>query len=463
MLPRIAVDYGSDPDAMQMIEAAHNTLTSGSYQPSRVPPGFPIYDALHLALHRWRSPILFNLISLIFFVACIPAFARLWGRSENRFVATALFALTPILLKNAAVSLDYIPGLAFVLWSCERIKKKKTLTASVLLALAVGLRLTNILFLATFSLYLIAKKEPRRDILLFVTTCVALSGLFYFPVYRAVGAAMFVFPAKPTSLSWYTMATGYRSLMLFGPPATIVLLGVLLFNSKAIYRSGRHSFGAFDYLCVSSVVLFLLLFIRHSNEVEYLIPAVPFIYLFILQRIPRAQLLLVVVFLVAESFVTIDILGGESGRERPGLRPSWGRIVQDYRDRQEMEALRNGLDEFPGPDRSFVITGLGSILTFDNPQLQKVDLNDLPDDLRGVFERHPQRIYHIHKIKNRDVYLIYRTTKEALFEIRDLNYRLYMFSEFAPDYMYKVQKLDPEEATVERLAVITDDAFYKQK
>jgi len=460
IVPRLLVNYGMDGDAWRGARSALHLFETGVYHPSRS-PGNPLFEYILAVVIPWGGHIGGNLFVFLGYLASVLVFALLTEGREHRLPIIALFALTPIILLNSVTTLDYLPGLALMLFAYLLIRRGRFILGGVILGLSLGFRLSNALFILPSLAYIILDKQGWRKGLTFLSLSL-LSGLaFYIPVFAQKGFNMFIIPPSYEGLGSYLLRTGYNALMLFGPlPTVLTLVIVCLKGRKAVglfidnIRRRDPSF----VLEVFTVLLFSLLFVLHSDDPAYLLPIIPFLYLLFSRWLSKRLLVFLSIIIVSFALFNLEVKGGESGRRSVTFQPDWGLVVKDYMNRNELELLRGGVGDFNLSDKAVILTGMGAILTFDNDSLQPAS----SDEIFGEqIDYHILESADIYKIKGRQVYLLYALPLEGVKLLQTRGYDLYLFSHFAPSVVMNVYKYNPYEVGIGMLEIFGDDAFYK--
>jgi len=163
-LPLLGGGYGSDDDTWRNIVAALHTRAVGRYIPSRI-PGFPVYDGL-LAVLAPGGWLVTNLASVLAEVAAALLFARLLQRLQVRNALPAWLALafSAPLWVEASQTIDYAFGLALFLAAFLALMDRRYARAAILLALAVGTRLSYVWVNVGVAAMLWTRRESLRSI-----------------------------------------------------------------------------------------------------------------------------------------------------------------------------------------------------------------------------------------------------------------------------------------------------------
>lgn len=317
-IPRLLINYGMDADAVRGVKAAVHLWETGYYHPSRL-PGNPLFEYILAGIAPWGGHIATNLLVLLGYITAVSAFALLTSKKENRFLLVTLFATTPILLLNAAATLDYLPGLALLLFSYVFITKKKYLLSAVFLALSASFRLTNLLFLFPLIFYMVQEKEGIARILRLSILSLALGLSLYIPIVVRTGLRPFLFPFQFGGFIAYLFRSGHNAIMLFGTIATLGIAVLIIVHLKKIVRVfKKSSTDSSFYPEIISIILFLLVFLLHPDEPAYLIPLIPFLYLSFSRWLSKKGLIFLLALVASFAFVNLDIKGGEKRQKKAG-------------------------------------------------------------------------------------------------------------------------------------------------
>jgi hypothetical protein len=442
-LPSLIINYGSDGDAIRGVIAARELAQTGTYHASRN-PGNPLFEYSLVLPTQIDRHFATNLFVFAFFPLCMWAFLRLCRARPNAIVLFSVFSLTPILLVNASTTMDYIPGLALLLWSYVLVKEGRILEGFALLGLAAGMRPTNIVFVIPLAAFMRLSGRKLRDVFTAGIVSVAVGICFYIPILIKTGIHIVDLPFTGYKGIAHFLLTGYKGLMLFGPVATAVIAALLVVNRQRIRDLLRSLITEKDpeiTVEFMTIALFTGIFVWHSDESEYLIPAVPFLYLFVERVFPAKHLPVLSACILSFAFISVDLKDGESGRRSVSLKPDWGILVKDYIDRKGLERLRSGICDLSLPKKAVIIHGYGPMLHFENPCLKLIDYRKVAPGLdpKGISDAGFTSV-----IPGRQVYLISGLSKENAELLRSQGYDLYYFSESAPSLCMFTYGYHPE-------------------
>jgi len=385
---------------------------------------------------------------------------------------TALFALTPIVIKNAAVTQDFLPGLALVLAACIAATRRRPVVAGVMLGLAVGMRLTNVLFLVPLALLLffgsgedIAERRGRA-VAAFVGVAITLAFLLYLPFVLVWGAARTFLPAsdKFGTASWHLLPVAvYNLIYVLGPVATLGVLVILFIERRSVGRrvsEDLRSRNAIALVSALAVLMYFALCLRFTMKPEYFLPAIPFAYLLLGRWLSRRSLQVMVVLVAAFGVFSIEVKGGVSGRREFSPHPAWGLLVEDFVERREFQELRSGIGELRGLGKAVVLTGVEDQLTWRNPALETARAAEICACLEAADH---QPLSPVFRVVNSDVFMTFSLSSSNVERLRRANYRIYMFSEYAPRWTMDMFGYNPYDQHIDVLPILSPDAFYKRR
>ena len=373
-LPFTFLGFGSDPDAWLVASTAYRMQSTGAYACSRS-TCFPLHEILSTPLvlasdlMPFHNPLaladqwyLSNLLSLAAGMACLLALFRLSRGSEfhQPLWVVVTFGFLPVVLKNSASTMDYLPALALLIWAYVFMREEKWLAAALLIGLACGSRPSSGLFLLPVSVYA-WQTEHRPALVIKMWVIGGLSALLaYSPVLITRGI-----PNPAPGVAWglktTLLAGGYYALRLFGILQSLVLVGVLGYLLFRALKAGgfRDTWLVFHLV---NLAVWIVLFIWMPAEPEYLLPLVPSV-IFLLDRLAgRKTLIVLTVLLLSYHLVQFDLLGGESGKRlfEPAVQP--GFTIQDVQDRLWKLSTRRAASQYQAVEPTLLMYGMEWIL-----------------------------------------------------------------------------------------------------
>ena len=284
-IPFIFAGPGTDEDAWGVTLTALKIFQTHSYEVSRF-PGFPVHELISAAF-IWGGPVMLNLLTALMSAVAALMFVCALQEMHFRFpyLAGAAFAFTSIVLVHSSETIDYLWAMAFIMASFWMLLRNKTVLSALLLALAVGCRITSITMLLSFGVLLIDDGQNLRGNVRRIIRYALFTGLFsviiYTPVLLKYGLSFFTFydlsgyPSIPKVLYKISLGVwGITGLMalLFGTVA-------LLFPPK--HRTGKYLLPrtinekhVISWLVATDMTI--LIFVRFPYEAGYLIPLIPF-------------------------------------------------------------------------------------------------------------------------------------------------------------------------------------------
>lgn len=474
VIPRCLINYGENGDALNnaadAVVLARYGFRNGVPLMVRWPPGVPAFDYALVLVAPWGKHVASNLLVFAFFVASIFAFWRMTATLPNRGWLVGTFALTPIILRDSAVCQDFVPGMALVMAAYLALDRRSYLAGGLLIGVATGFRVTNILVIFPAGLFIMVADASRplwhrfRNVALMLAAAVSCGFAWYLPFvyYSGLGWRYFV-PLRHGEV--YLKGFVYNTLYVFGPVTLSVIAAVAACQWRPLVSWARAQVkdpSPRVIFALGVVLVHMVINFRFPNKVSYYIPAVPFFYILLAEWISRRGLQIVAFAVMSFALVSVELKGGESGNRT--LRPhlAWGCVMEDWIRRSEIEELRSGIAELRSLGKAVVLTGMGGVLTRDNSALTKVDTATISPGLDPATGRYHRAVSEImYRVKASDVFLMGDLSLANVRLLRAEGYKIFMFSEYAPSGLRSEHGYDPYQEGIESLPVFTQCAFYR--
>ncbi len=236
--PRLALNWGTDCDAWRVARTSARLWHGEGYEPSRL-PGNPAFELLMAPAAGYNCPLAANCLVLLFFLAAVWVFYKIAAQNKSGARWSALFALTPMLLLNAATTMDYVPALACLLLACLLAYSGRAATAALVLGIAGGFRISQLLFALPLLYYNHGRGiSPRRNLAALSITALT-SLVFYLPVISSHGLDTFRVGSKFLSGRDYLLIAGYNGLAALGPTASLAIMALTAAHLPRLFRAVR--------------------------------------------------------------------------------------------------------------------------------------------------------------------------------------------------------------------------------
>jgi hypothetical protein len=359
LLPLCLLGFGADNDTYTMLDAGRSTWHLHWPDTSRN-PGYWVFEAIVYVLDRLGGSLATNLATLAVGVVVLWRFLVIASRLGVRFplLLCATLAVTPVFAIACTSTIDYVWSLLGLVLSAELLIADLLALAVLAAAFAFAVRGANGVLIAGAILAAIVVSDRRRAPRLLAVGLAAalLGGIPYIESYRlAHNTLVFTHALAPDwSIPQRAGRFAYKSLYLFGPIATAILLGSILLGCPiSIAVSSRLRWGPTEStppspyrqratpIFLGMLLTNLLLFLIYPIEISYLIPAAFFALLLLgATLLARSRTVAATFFLAVFSLniLTPQLAAPDpsiSARIRPSLQP--GLLVEDVRHR---EALR---------------------------------------------------------------------------------------------------------------------------
>ena len=388
-LPFVTPGYGTDSDAWKFATAIREMSTTGRYTASRF-PGYPVVEFLSTPFARF-GPWAPNTLSAIAAAMCAWLAARLFARHGVRdaLLAGAAFVFLPAAYIAGTSSMDYLWAIAFALAAWLDAAEGRPVRAGLWLGLAIGSRITSVLFLPPLALLLVRHRtsdggtgRAARHVLVLGAVSAFVSLACYAPAFVRYGWSMLSYSeingGQSSALRFATgmLAGGDPGVPwpLIGGQATVLLaglvgcvaVGAVLLSLAWQRRDSPHAAGV-DAVTGWAIALVVALeaafYLRLPHDEGYLLPTVPFLMLALATVTTPARFRGVcVAFLLSPFLFSIDVEPPKKGltpatasapswrftlsRETVVLEPLRGPILRDRAKRMRMQEVADQLERW---------------------------------------------------------------------------------------------------------------------
>jgi hypothetical protein len=315
-LPFLGPGFGSDPDAWRIAGAARDIARTHVYAASRFPgaPVVEIADAGLLRFGPWALPLAGALWGAI---ACATFYVALCGLClRGCFWAALALAFTPVFWIHTTDAMDYSWALGFAMVALALAVHGRAGWAGAALGLAIGCRLPTAVLIVPIA-FLLERGRTRLSLATIIVAALALAPSFL--TYGTRFLSVYEFGRVP----WiYVIKGATRDVWgVIGTVAIAVAIVIALFRARAVPRREL-------WAVASAVALTGTIYLRLPHEGAYLLPAVPFVLLFLTRTLakPGAVALACV---VAISSLWINVVQPDPRHpRRPGIE-SRGPLPQE--------------------------------------------------------------------------------------------------------------------------------------
>jgi hypothetical protein len=329
-IPFLDAGYGRINDGWRVASAAREIATTGRYAASRFPP-HPVQE-LVCSLFWRQGAVAFNAATAFMSALAVLFFALSMDRLRIAGIleASAALAFAPVIFVNSTSSLDYLWALAFILGSFYFVLDRKPILAGIFLGLAIGSRITSGAML--LPLLILAWRTLDPDKRIFASAkLVAAAGVVgiatFVPVVARYGLSFWTFIERGSSAE---EVLGRASTALWGRlGVAAIVLSLAWWVFRMVFR--RPSVRPLGVerrtvvlVCIVSIALYVIAFVRLPHVPAYLIPAMPFVLLLLAILLERPVFRVVCIAVALSSFAIVG---------RSGL--SAGPIFEDHRYRIE--------------------------------------------------------------------------------------------------------------------------------
>jgi hypothetical protein len=319
---------------------------------------------------------------------------------RDAWLAGAAFVFLPAAFIAGTSSIDYLFAIAFALAAWLAADEGRAVPAGLWLGLAIGTRLTSVLFVPPLALLFLGvggagRGQSVRRVLTLGGIAALVSVACYVPVFRRYGWEMFTYSeingGQSSALHFATgMITGGDpgvAWPLIAGQATVLLAGLvgcvavavalvsLAWQSRGTQRAGRMDLRS-GRAAAMLVVLEGVFYLRLPHDEGYLLPIVPFLMVALAALVTPARFRLVcVAFLLSPFLFGVDVEPPKKGltpatasaptwrlplsRETVVIEPLRGPLLRDHAKRERMQQVAGQIERWwpHRPERFLLAAG----------------------------------------------------------------------------------------------------------
>lgn len=283
-LPLIFLGYGSDSDSYAVVRAGQNFAATLDYVPSRL-PGFLVHEIFTYFLNLIGGSLLTNLGTVGISLLMLASFYKLCISLSisQPALLTLILMLHPVVWVNAGSTIDYMWALGFAFYGFTRLLSKNFLSASILLALGVGCRLSTLVLVGLFLIFVFFRSpKDRTKVLITGISTLVIVGVFFLPPldFLEWDFSRWLVLSKGEPALWTPLLRIgrflYKNIMFWGLPAVlwlVVISGSLILKPRL---RARVALDLVAWLSIAVIIVYEILFLVAPIELEYLLPLLPF-------------------------------------------------------------------------------------------------------------------------------------------------------------------------------------------
>jgi len=309
--PFLFLGYGSDADSYSVIRTAQTLLSEHRYVVSR-PPGYFLHEAATMVLFVLSGHFLTNLASMVMSLVIIALFLRLCRRNEvpNAELLAVFIIIHPLYWVASTSTIDYLWALALLMVGYELFRRARHLAAGIIFGLAIGARISSVLFVGSLVLArLLTGKKKLRGLFPLVGACAVTGGLLYVPAFIQAGYSLsfLTYWAYEWTFVEHAARFVHKNIYFWGFQTTLVALLLVPTLARGFARQRKEV--PKELLVFSGLVILSheILFFHIPIEKSYLLPILPFVMLLVGIALKGRRALLVLLLVVELSYNFVDM------------------------------------------------------------------------------------------------------------------------------------------------------------
>ena len=340
--PLTLLGFGSDTDAWLVADVTDYIVAQGRYLRSRS-TGFPLFELAVTPLVQAGNWYLSNQLAFAGGLALFWVLGTLARRGHYRHPWLVLIAIMflPVVVKNASVTMDYLPALALLAGAYLLLVDGRVTAAALCIGVATGFRPSSLALAGPAALY-VWRRTGRLTPAVQLAVVAAVAGLAAFSpsLLRGEFGLARTIPA---------LKGAYNALRLVGVLQAAVLLALFALWRPRILDLVR-AWRAEPLVLFHAAVIatWVVIFAPMPDEPEYLLPAIPSAIWLLDRALTRRQLATVTAVLLSYHAIGLDVGGTRGGTRAPVASLGAGFTVADVQDRLFKLSLREHATNWRG-------------------------------------------------------------------------------------------------------------------
>jgi hypothetical protein len=282
-LPFLWHGFGGHPDEWLVIRSGLDFWLHGTYFPSRPAPGFP-FDEILMGGLAWlggatacaAAATLASLVTLVYMRGLAPLYGI-----RNSFWLVLAFSFEPWIWSSGTHALDYIWGTGALVAAVYYIERRRFGAAGLACAVGFGFRPSSLLWIGPLFLRVLLVERRWKQVLRFVLWT-AIPALI--PTVMIAS----VFLSRPDASSFLgtefnlipsSILLVYHFIELMGhlPAVLIIIAACVTYRDRLLLLLRSREGWVWNYILIFACLL--LQFWIESGKVEYMLPALPGLFM----------------------------------------------------------------------------------------------------------------------------------------------------------------------------------------
>ncbi len=311
-LPLTFLGYGSDGDSYCVINTAQTLIQQHKYVPSRY-PGFVVHELATTLLFMLGGSFFTNLGTMVMSLLVIYCFLKICGYYDipHKYLLAIFMIIQPFYYTASTFTIDYLWALGFLFIGYTLLINRRYILAGIFWGLAIGSRISSVLFVAALVLaYFLTKESNRNRVLLSATIGVITGAAFYILPFLHAGRT-FVFFTNYLTGKWnwigYLVRFVYKSLYFWGLQTCIAFLFLSSLMINGLKRNYERKYKNVILTSIIMIIVFEMMYLEIPTENYYLLPILPFVLMLLGISLKKHRWLLISLIIIQFSYNFINV------------------------------------------------------------------------------------------------------------------------------------------------------------
>lgn len=298
-------------DSRNVINTAETLIQQHRYIPSRY-PGFFVHEIFTALLFMLGGNLLTNLSTMVMSLLVIYFFIKIceYHSIPHRHLLAIFMIIHPLYYTASTFTIDYLWALGLFFIGYTLLIKKRYFIAGIFWGLAIGARLSSVLFVAILPLvYFLSKEQGRNKALLSLVIAAIIGANFYILSFLHAGRTFSFLTYYIGDWNWIGHLTRfiYKNIYFWGLQTCIafLFLSPFIINGLKINYEQRYK----NITAASTLIIIMseVMYFQVPTKKHYLLPVLPFVLMLLGISLKRQKALLILLIIIQLSYNLVNI------------------------------------------------------------------------------------------------------------------------------------------------------------
>ncbi|OGX15719.1 MAG: hypothetical protein A2166_03045 [Omnitrophica WOR_2 bacterium RBG_13_41_10] len=309
--PFIFLGPGSSECSWFLINTAKTLIQQHKYVPSRY-PGNVVHELATTLLFIIGGSVLTNLGTLVMSLLTIYFFIKIceYHNIPHKYLLAIFMAINPVYYVASTFTMDNLWALGFLFIGYTMLIKKKYFITVIFWALAIGTRISSILFIAVLLFaYFLTKEPDKNKVLVSVSISAIIGASFYILPFLHASCTFGFFRHFAGPWNWWGHFARfvYKNIYFWGLQTVLTFLLLLFLIIKSLKRNYELRYKNVIVTSILMILVFEIMYLEIPAHRLYLLPVLPFALMLLGIALKKYRSLIILLIIVQFSYNFINI------------------------------------------------------------------------------------------------------------------------------------------------------------